>query len=402
VAEKPSRRGAAVIRYDGKRGVVWRIKYEDASGRQVKETLGSERDGWTREKARAELEERLVDVRREGLLGATRLTLDAFAREWLTTYPETKGLKRSTRQGYESIVERHLVPAFGHLRLSDLGSGHVERYVATALAGGLSARTVNSHLNVLHLICRSARKRKLLRSNPVEDVDRPRPPRRRWTILSPVEVARTERAFAQLAAEVEGDDVAAEEERAFLEQARVVFLVVVTLGLRRGELLGLRWRNVLLADPHGAALRVEETWVRDRPDTPKSEASERTIALGSRLADELFQHRARTRFAGNDEFVFCHPLSGSVLDRWRYADRLRAALAKAKVEKPLRPFHDGRHTALTNAAIAGNAPASIQAQAGHADFSTTQLYIDLAGVSFREEAQAAEDRLLGAERPADE
>lgn len=61
----------------------------------------------------------------------------------------------------------------------------------------------------------------------------------------------------------------------------------------------------------------------------------------------------------------------------------------------MRPFHDGRHTAITNAAVAGNAPAAIQARAGHSDFSTTQLYIDLAGVSFREEAQAAEDRLLG-------
>jgi hypothetical protein len=40
--------GAAVIRYDGKRGTVWRIKYRDATGKQVKETIGAERDGVTR------------------------------------------------------------------------------------------------------------------------------------------------------------------------------------------------------------------------------------------------------------------------------------------------------------------------------------------------------------------
>jgi integrase len=56
------------------------------------------------------------------------------------------------------------------------------------------------------------------------------------------------------AAEAPGD-----EERAWLEQARVVFLVVVTCGLRRAEILGLRWRRVFLADPEGARLRVEET-----------------------------------------------------------------------------------------------------------------------------------------------
>jgi integrase len=65
----------------------------------------------------------------------------------------------------------------------------------------------------------------------------------------------------------------------------------------------------------------------------------------------------------------------------------------------MRPFHDGRHTALTNAAVAGNAPAAIQARAGHADFSTAQRYIDLAGVAFRDEAQAAEDRVLGGAAP---
>src|SRR5512132_1736243 len=104
--DQSRRRGAAVIRYEGKRGVVWRIKYEDASGQQVKETLGSERNGWTRERARGELEERLVDVRREQLTKPAKSTFAEFAREWLRTYPATKGLKRSTRSGYETIVER--------------------------------------------------------------------------------------------------------------------------------------------------------------------------------------------------------------------------------------------------------------------------------------------------------
>jgi integrase len=388
------RRGAAVIRYEGARGVVWRIKFRDANDRQVQETLGAERDGWTRAKARAALDDRLVDVRREALTKPTRLTFSEFAREWLATYPPAKGLKRSTREGYASIVERHLIPAFGPLRLAKLDTGHVQRYVADALAAGLGPRTVNSHLNVIYAICKAARKRKLVRFNPVEDVDRPSAPRNRWTILTPVEVTRVARAFSDLLSEEED-----EEERAWLDQARVIFRVVVTLGLRRGEVLGLRWRSVALADPEGARLRVEETWVRGAADTPKSAASERTIALGSRLADELFQHRARSRFQGEDELAFCHPFKGSTLDHKRYARSLRAALAKAKIDKPVRPFHDGRHTAITNAAVAGNAPAAIQARAGHADFSTTQLYIDLAGVTFREEAQAAEDRVLGADLP---
>ncbi len=77
-----------------------------------------------------------------------------------------------------------------------------------------------------------------------------------------------------------------------------------------------------------------------------------------------------------------------------YAATFRLALAKAKITKPVRPFHDGRHGHLTNAAAAGVSPAALQACAGHADMSTTQRYIDLAGVRFREEAELAEARMF--------
>jgi integrase len=60
----------------------------------------------------------------------------------------------------------------------------------------------------------------------------------------------------------------------------------------------------------------------------------------------------------------------------------------------VRPFHDGRHTSITNAAAAGVSPAALMARAGHSDFATTQLYIDLAGETFREEADRLEERVF--------
>jgi integrase len=113
------------------------------------------------------------------------------------------------------------------------------------------------------------------------------------------------------------------------------------------------------------------------------------------LAEELWQHRRRTSFAGDGERVFCHPETGGPLDHKRYAETLKRALAKAEVERPMRPFHDGRHSAITNDAASGNAPLAIMARAGHADFKTTQAYIDLAGETFREEAERLGRRLFG-------
>jgi integrase len=157
----------------------------------------------------------------------------------------------------------------------------------------------------------------------------------------------------------------------------------------------LRWRNVHLADPDGAFLRVAETWVRYRSDTPKSAAGERTVALGQRLASELFEHRGRTAFVGEDERVFCSPMRGTPFDVRRYTRTYRKALAKAGITDYVRPFHDLRHSSITNAAAAGTPPAALMARAGHSSFTTTQGYIDLAGETFREEADRLERRLWG-------
>lgn len=394
-----NRHGAAVVaRKASSTGVTtFNIKYIDAAGEQAWERLGTDREGWTRPKARAVLDDRLSDVRREGLKRPSQITVADVALEWLEVYPTTKALKRSTASSYRSIVEKYLVPLLGHLRIEALGVGEIDRYVAERLADGLAPATVNRQLNVLSLIVRSARKRKLLRDNPVELVDRPREGRRRWRILTTGEIARVRTAFAEIATDT--DDA---EERVWVEQAARVFTVVYATGLRRGELLGLRWRHVRLADPAGPTLRVEETYVRGRVDTPKSQASSRTIALGRVVAEALFEQRAATSYETDDDRVFVHPQTGGPFDHKRYADTFRAALASASVKGEVRPFHDGRHTSITNAAAAGVGPGALQARAGHSDLSTTQRYIDLAGVLFRDEADVAEARMFGIVTPVEE
>jgi integrase len=87
-------RDGSVIRYRGKRGVSWSIRYRDADGRRVSETLGRAADGWTERKAGEELQARLVDVRREGRRRLEPVTFASFAREWQDSYPDTKDLKR--------------------------------------------------------------------------------------------------------------------------------------------------------------------------------------------------------------------------------------------------------------------------------------------------------------------
>jgi integrase len=113
------------------------------------------------------------------------------------------------------------------------------------------------------------------------------------------------------------------------------------------------------------------------------------------LTEELWQHRRRTSYPGDDERVFCSPTKGTPFDVARYARTFRLALARAGVERYMRPFHDGRHTSLTNSAAAGMPEMALMTRAGHSDFKTTQRYIDLAGQTFPAETDLAEQRILG-------
>jgi hypothetical protein len=99
--------GAAVIAYKGKRGTVWRVKYRDADGRQVQETIGAERDGVTRKVAEAELRERLVRVERRGYRRPRPLTFGEWADTWLAEGERRRAWKSATVLVYTNAL-KHL------------------------------------------------------------------------------------------------------------------------------------------------------------------------------------------------------------------------------------------------------------------------------------------------------
>jgi len=139
----------------------------------------------------------------------------------------------------------------------------------------------------------------------------------------------------------------------------------------------------------------------DRERAPRRRVEDRdgrAIALTPGLHEELWQHRRRSAFKGDDERVFCHPDRGTIYRYETYKDELERAFKRAGLEWPegLKSCHDLRTTAITNDAIAGAHPIAIMTKAGHASMATTKRYLKLAGVVFRDEAQALEERLLGA------
>lgn len=354
-------RAACVIRYEGTRGVSWRIKYADADGRQVKETVGRETDGVTRKYAEAALRERLVKVETRGWRKPAPTTFTEYAWAWFERAEAKRGWKPSTVKVTRKRLEQ-LEETFGPMPIAAIRPRDVAAFIDERL-GTFQAKTVNVWVNLLHDVLKGAVADERIPSNPVTGVERPKVRRNRWRILQPSEVPAVSKAFSDA-------------------RARRVFLTFMLTGLRRSELRALRWGNVNLVE---GTLRVVES---------KSEEGERLIALPRPLVDELIDHYRGTVYRADTDYVFGHPQKGSAWDADWFRVRLDEALATVGITDRIR-IHDLRHAALTNLAATGASPIAVMATAGHRSMQTTKQYLHLAGVVFRDDADALGRRMLG-------
>ena len=206
----------------------------------------------------------------------------------------------------------------------------------------------------------------------------------------PSRIVATERAFGELLEETE-DDL----RRDNLSVACAIFVTVMGVGLRRSGILGLRWGHVALADPDGACLRVEETFVRSGIDTPKSLSSRRTVALGRKVAEVLFELRAQTAYEGDDdELVFGNPRTGNPFDVQVSGSSPRSA--RKGPDHRLRPPLPRRQTHLDHERREGGPqPRGVAGTRRTRVVLNDSRYIGLAGETFRAEAEQLERRLWG-------
>ncbi len=253
--------------------------------------------------------------------------------------------KPSAIRSYEAALRDHIIPRLGRTRLADVQHRDVQRIADDLLAEGRDPSTIRNALMPLRVIFRRAVEDGDLTVNPCAHLRLPAVRGRRERIASPEEAQRLLAALPK--------------------RDRPVWATALYAGLRRGELMALRWDDVDLA---AGVIRVERSYDdKGRVEIePKSRAGRRTVPIVGALRDVLVEHKARQDRDGWLAFGSSaeRPLVPSNL--WRRAQR---AWKRAR----LRPIglHEARHTFASVLIAAGVNAKAITTYMGHASIQTT-------------------------------
>ncbi len=346
-------------------------------------------------KTQADALRKLAALRRdrdEGMpvVSSERRTVGEYLESWLEM--KAPGVRRDVRATYGFYVSSYIVPSIGRVRLSRLTAEHVQRMIAdlSAPSRALAPATVHKAFSVLRSALNQAVRLGLVPRNVALLVERPRVGRREMRCWNPEEALR----FLDVARR--------EQPRLF-----ALYVVALTTGMREGELLALRWRDVSLDEASlSGAVRVQNTlhWREDGRmalEEVKTPMSRRHVQLSSYAVRVLLQHRAaqdeeRRRLGviwRDHELVFCNRIGGalrvSILRRRSFL-RLVELGGVPRIR-----FYDLRHTAATLLLIAGVHPKIVSEMLGHSSVAITLSIYSHVLPMIQGEAAAAMDRLLG-------
>lgn len=333
-----------------------RVTAQDALGNKKRISLY----GKTRKEVIAKRDALKVEEAGGVLAMPRQVTVKDYLDSWLEHVE--KDLKPTTHQSYKYLVDTHITPRLGHLQLQALVPLHVEGMQNAMLSDNLSPRTTAYARAVLRRALQQALKWGLVGRNVAQNVEPPRKASKEMQAWTPEQAAK------------------------FLDVARsdhlyAVFYLAIMTGMRRGELLGLRWQDV---DEKNLKLHIRQNLVvvNHRPQfiEPKTSKSRRSIHVASETMQILQQHRtqvaaqkakARERWQEHD-LVFPSsvgtPLGTYHLNRTWWNLQAEAGLPRIR-------FHDLRHTYASLALASKISPKVVSDRLGHANVAfTLQTY----------------------------
>lgn len=398
-AERPDRSNAARRALTGRqemkgwvrrRGKSWTLIIDLGRGpdgrRRLKWVGGFAR----KEDAEQELVKLLRDLDTGRFVEPAKISVAEYLQQWLDGYARLN-VSGHTCERYERIATGHLIPALGHHPLAKLRPLHIQAYLSHALAsgrrdgrGGLSPRTVLHHYRVLREALEQAVKWQILAVNPADAVQPPRPEPREMRALDEHETAR-------LIKTSEGS------------RLHVAVVLAATTGMRRGEILALRWEDAdLLQGKLSVRQALEKTKGGIRFKPPKTAKGRPSITLPPVAVEALKRWRAQQAReklllgpAYRDHGLVVCLSDGRPYDPQDLSQRFASIARKAGL--PGVGFHALRHGHASQLLRAGVHPKVVSERLGHATVSITlDIYSHLLPGLQEEAAQRIDAMLRGA------
>ncbi len=313
----------------------------------------------------------------KGFAASNRITVPEWLDTWLST--DVSKLRYKTQHSYTYTVEKHLRPHFQNTLLSKLTPGHIDGLLRDLKNKGFPPASVRYAAVVLKIAVRAAARKQVLPSNPFADVRLEGVPGKKkkmvtWTMEEALN-------FFSVAKSRE-------------DRLHAFYKVGVFTGLRHGELLALRWKDInfqtsTLTVEHTLEEKPVDGFIRYSLQPVKTKESEATIFIPKVAVEALKSHRlAMFKEGMSSEFVFV-TRNGTHYSKSNVHKAFNINIAEAGVPK-IR-IHDLRHTCATLLLESGESMAKIQHQLRHSDPAiTARLYAHVTPKMKRETADAME------------
>ena len=341
----------------------------------------------TKKDAQRELTRLLHQLDTGTYVHPSKMTVAEYLERWLKDYAQPN-VAAKTFERYAEIARKHLIPHLGHFSLAKLHPLHIQEYYSYALEqgrrdnkGGLSPQTVLHHHRLLRGALHQAVRWQLVVRNAADAVQPPRPRHKEVRALDDGETAKL-------------------LETAKSTRLHMPVLLALTTGLRRGEILALRWADLDL-DAGSLAVRrsLQQTAGGLSFKEPKSAHSRRVVALPAITIDALKRHRsaqAQEKLRAGASYTdgdLVYPMEDG--RPWQPSSLTHSFVALVrKVGISGFRFHDLRHSHATQLLRQGVHPKIVSERLGH---STVGLTLDVYShvlPSMQAEAAALMDRAL--------
>lgn len=369
-----------------KRGSSWQVRYDAGNdpitGKRIQKSKTFKR--------KKDAENFLIDIQKalkdNTYVEENKITTGAYMLKWLEDYAKPN-YADTTVAGYERNIKNHMIPAIGAIPLQKLKTFHIQEFYKDMQKKGYSAKTIIQIHRILNQALTQADAIGLIFKNPATAVLLPKPEKFEATTLDQTQVMYMLKTLKKNDSEL-----------------YIPVLLAVMLGLRRGEVLGLRWQDVVFEQKQ-ILIRNNRTYDGKNivNTTPKSETSRRILSMTSFLETELKWHKEKqeelkarlgNQYSGFD-FV-CTRENGTLF----HPGTLSKIFAKEiyKMDLPKLRFHDLRHTNAT-IMLKNNVPAKVASERlGHSTVAITlDLYSHVTNDLELEAAEAIEKSILKSE-----